>query len=206
MDAQNALRRTMETYSKVTRFCLICNYVSCIIGPITSRCAKFRFRPLDTELMEEKLLFISQEENVNIDSDNIQKLIELSNGDMRKAIMLLQSVYRLHGTSEVDEQSIIDMAGIVPGSKISNLLTSCRSRTLPQLRSAVLSIINDGYGAGQIIEQFFELILVDEFVTSQQKAMIMESIANAEKLLIQGADEYLQILCMCSDVMKILRQ
>jgi replication factor C subunit 2/4 len=27
-DAQGALRRIMETYARITRFCLVCNYVT----------------------------------------------------------------------------------------------------------------------------------------------------------------------------------
>ncbi|XP_006825895.1 replication factor C subunit 4-like [Saccoglossus kowalevskii] len=72
--AQAALRRTMEKETKTTRFCLICNYVSRIIGPLTSRCAKFRFKPLATSILLTRLKGICEQENVNC-SEEIHDII-----------------------------------------------------------------------------------------------------------------------------------
>ena len=95
-DAQSALRRTMETYSRVTRFCIICNYISRLIPPISSRCAKFRFKPVPHDAMIDKLQYIARSEGISMDDDTFVELIRLSEGDMRRAIGMLQSLHTLY--------------------------------------------------------------------------------------------------------------
>ena len=96
-DAQSALRRTMETYSKITRFCLICNYVTRIIDPLASRCSKFRFKMLDQGNATKRLEQIAENEHINLENGAVDKLIQCSEGDLRKAITFLQSAARLVG-------------------------------------------------------------------------------------------------------------
>lgn len=95
-DAQSALRRTMETYSKITRFCLICNYVTRIIDPLASRCSKFRFKPLDADNAKARLTEIAELEGVKYEPGVIETLIKVSDGDLRRAITYLQSAAKLH--------------------------------------------------------------------------------------------------------------
>ena len=100
-DAQSALRRTMETYSKITRFCLICNYVTRIIDPLASRCSKFRFKTLDQGNARKRLEQIASTENVRMENGAVDTLIKCSEGDLRKAITFLQSAARLVGAVKV---------------------------------------------------------------------------------------------------------
>jgi DNA polymerase III delta prime subunit len=96
-DAQSALRRTMETYSRMTRFCLVCNYVTRIIDPLASRCSKFRFKSLDQGNAVKRVGDIARLEKVELEDGVAEELVRVADGDLRKAITFLQSAARLVG-------------------------------------------------------------------------------------------------------------
>src|SRR5207249_4869819 len=74
-DAQAAMRRTMETYSKTSRFILSANYSSRLIEPIQSRTAVFRFRPLKPEAIREYVSRIAKAEKLKITDEGMDALV-----------------------------------------------------------------------------------------------------------------------------------
>lgn len=113
-DAQSALRRIIEAYSKVTRFCLVCNYVTRVIEPLASRCAKFRFRPLPVDSMKSRMREIAACEGIRLTEPTLEAILQASNGDMRKAVTFLQSAYQLSGgQATISPDVVIDISGRV---------------------------------------------------------------------------------------------
>ena len=181
-DAQSALRRTMETYSKITRFCLICNYVTRIIDPLASRCSKFRFKPLDSENARARLEEIAQLEDVQCEPGVIDALIKVSDGDLRRAITYLQSAAKLHNpfkfaatdpegdvdmdggaapaetiTEVVTVRSIEEIAGVIPDDVIERLLKACEPKPGRSVYTDVAKVVHDmvadGWNASQTVIQ-----------------------------------------------------
>jgi DNA polymerase III delta prime subunit len=114
-DAQFALRRIIEKYSDTTRFCLICNYENKIIQPIKSRCVDIRFYPIENDIIISRLKNICDSENIDYDIKGIKTIVSISNGDMRKAINILQSLSSIG--QKVTAENCNDSNGI-PSNKV----------------------------------------------------------------------------------------
>ncbi|XP_026481018.1 replication factor C subunit 4-like [Ctenocephalides felis] len=193
--AQSALRRTMEKETKTTRFCLICNYVSRIIPPLTSRCTKFRFKPLGEEKVIERLNFISAEENITISEGVLKTLAVTSGGDMRRAITCLQSCSRLRGKDqEIRESDMFEVTGLIPDRKIVELLEVCKTSNYSKLEDFVEELNLSGYSIAQFFEQFNEYLVNTDGLTNKQKAMIGKKLGECCYRLEDGGSESLQMM------------
>eukprot|EP00980_Cylindrotheca_fusiformis_P031248 scaffold26068_cov147-Cylindrotheca_fusiformis.AAC.1 len=120
-DAQAALRRIIEANSRITRFILICNYVTRVIEPLASRCAKFRFQSLPPASMKNRLHYIAKEEGCSVEDSHLDSILDFAEGDMRRAVTTLQSVHAL-GSNVIDDTAISELAGVPPASVVDTLL------------------------------------------------------------------------------------
>ncbi len=217
-DAQAALRRVIEAYSKVTRFILICNYVTRIIEPLASRCAKFRFQPLPVDSMKQRILYIAQQEECQFEEGQEEEVIEeiltLSQGDMRRAVTTLQSAHSLSGivTEEevkrdtIKKESIAEMAGLPPQTLIDSLIVTLQTKSFDEMKTQVTDIVLEGYAVEHVLSALMAKIIVMEDVTEEAKAKIAIQIAESDKNLIDGSDELLQLLMVCSRCLECLKQ
>jgi replication factor C subunit 2/4 len=198
-DAQAALRRIMEDYSHNTRFCLLCNYSSRIIDPLSSRCAKFRFKPLDPELVIKRLGWICEQEGVSINRQCLQKLVLVSGGDLRKAITFLQSLQRLR--TDIVEDDIDEISGTISNSLISKWMDETLSG---DFCSVTTTIIDQGHSVEQFFLQVVDVILQNEKMTDEQKGMTLMELGKIETKIVDCANPCLQILAFGAFIKKLV--
>ncbi len=193
-EAQSALRKIMEDNSSITRFCFVCNYINQIIPPIISRCAKFRFKPIEVNKMNKKLMYISNYENINITESAIRTINYVSNGDMRKAITLLQNLKYLE--KDVDTDDVCSMACIMPENVMNSLIETCMEfgDSAMKITNLTNELIMKGYPLSNILNQLVAKIAGNNILTDKMKSIICLHIANTEQRLINGADEFMQLL------------
>ncbi|MCG3225297.1 MAG: replication factor C small subunit [Candidatus Heimdallarchaeota archaeon] len=198
--AQHALRRTMERYVKTSRFALICNYSSKIIEPIQSRCAIFRFKPLDEKSMKEFLIHICDNENLVYDKEGIDTVLYISEGDLRKAINILQST-AASGKS-IERVTVLQTVGHADPERIKEMLQHALKGDFNKAREILQYLILE-YGLSgtdvtyQIYREIPSLSLPD-----LQKLSITEFLAEVDFRISEGASSNIQLSAFLAKLVK----
>ncbi|XP_058802287.1 replication factor C subunit 4 [Phymastichus coffea] len=201
--AQSALRRTMEKESHSTRFCLICNYVSRIIEPLTSRCTKFRFKPLGEEKIIERLQYICNQEDLKAEKSVLKTVVDASGGDLRRAITCLQSVTRLKGKGiEVTADDVVEVTGVVPIKWLDDLLKVCETKNYNEVEAYIDKFMLEGYSVSQVVDQLNDMVIYSLMLSDKQKAFIGEKLGECSYRLLEGGSEYVQFMSLCGGIMQ----
>ncbi|MBY9004674.1 MAG: replication factor C small subunit [Candidatus Lokiarchaeota archaeon] len=196
--AQQALRRTMEKYTKNCRMILICNYSNKIIPPIQSRCVVFRFSSLNQEDIKERVKYVASQENLSLTPDGLSSLVQVSHGDCRRAINYLQSCGTI--SKEIDQETVFRVAGEVPSNKTTNILKAALQGKL-QLSIKLLEEIVNEYGLSgiNIIKNIYRE-LYDLEISEDKKIELSKILAEFEYRLSQGATEEIQLKALLAKI------
>lgn len=190
-DAQAALRRTMENYTRTCRFILSCNYSSRIIDPIQSRCAIFRFRSLKPESVRKYLERIAKAEKIKITDDGLEALIYVAQGDLRRAVNSLQVAAAISST--VDSDALYKAASTARPEEVRKLIEISLEGDFLKARDTLDSLLIEyGLSGEDILKQIHRTVF-DLGIPDEYKVRLVDSIGETDFRLVEGSNERIQL-------------
>ena len=223
-EAQNALRVIIEQYSSVTRFCLICNYISKITSAIKSRFSIIYFKKLSKKCMLDRLNIVSEAENMKINEDVLDTIITVSNGDMRCAIMTLQNIKYLYefkqilsknmnqmnkkelnlishinqtnfDSNELTKQDVYNVSATIDMETATNIIEKClESDSIYHISKLAKEVVSTGYPIDVIMMQINIACCNYNKLDDKKKATIAKYSGKILNRIKEASNEYIQLL------------
>lgn len=190
-DAQQALRRTMEQFSKSCRFILNANYSSRIIEPIQSRCAVFRFMPLTEAQAVGLAEKVAAAEKVTLEKGASEAIARVAQGDARKVLNVLQASAALG--KAVGEDDVLKVSAQARPKEVQEMVQMAWRGRFSESRALLDQlIIQYGLSGEDILKQVYrEVVSLD--VPDSVKVHLVDRVGEYSFRLSEGADERIQL-------------
>jgi replication factor C small subunit len=191
-DAQHAFRRVMEQFSMTCRFILAANYSNRIIEPIQSRCAVFRFKPLSKVHVIQYLKRIAGNEGLEVDDQAYEVIYDFSEGDMRKAINLLQACASI--SKRIEEKTVYEVMGYVSRGEVRRILELALSGKFTDARDEVRRLLYvQGIMPNDLVSAIYrELFYID--LNEDDKLELLDLLGEVDYRISEGATPEVQLM------------
>ncbi len=204
VDAQQALRRTMEKYTGTVRFILNANYSSKLITPIQSRCSLYKFKPILKEDIIKYLTMILTKENVSYDQDALDAIYDVCEGDMRTAINYLQAASSIG--DKITKEIIYEVSNSAQPQDIFHMIDACLEGDFLKARGFMEKLLfEQGLSGEDVINQIYKKFIVypEDKITINLKVKIIDRIAEINFRLVEGANDRIQLEALLAQIILI---
>ncbi len=184
--AFNALLKTLEEPPAHVVFILATTELHKLPSTIISRCQRFDFRRITTQVLIDRLAYISDNENISYDKEALRVIAKMAQGGMRDAISLLELCA---GTqNKISLQSVTETLGSGGRENIENTVRAIAKGNY----DAIFSAINEVVGSSKDISVFWQ-----ELVSYYRDMLVMKTTSSADKYLDLTENESEQLKRSC---------
>jgi replication factor C small subunit len=192
LDAQQALRRTIERYSRTCKFILATERPSRVIVPIRSRCLPMHFTMLPVDVTLSVLKRIASDEGFTLSDELFLSVARYSGGNLRKALILLQIVAE-SSSSDANSLNLETLVERMNPTGISELVTLALQNDAPKARQVLDRLLLETGLSGREILTSIRAHVRTISLPEETLAKLLVAVGNADYACLQGLNERIQL-------------
>jgi len=195
---QQALRRTMELYSDACRFILITPSLSGWSPAIISRCSVLKFPLLTEDEIVAHIISIAKKESITLEPDAAWAIARESEGDLRRAINLLQ----IAATSNpaVTEDDVYTHSETTLNRTAREIVTLTIDGSYQDARKIMRNLIAiDGYDPQEVLLAI-ERDLVKRPFDHDTLNIVLDRVAEIDFRLIRGKNSFVHLAALLASL------
>ena len=177
--AFNALLKTLEEPPEHVIFILATTEVHKLPQTILSRCQKFEFHRIPPRAIADRLLFVAQQEDVELSDSAAMLIASVADGALRDGLSLLDRCIAI--SSDIDEEVVRNAAGLARKTYLYELAACVINKNTAKS----LEIIDRLYGESKDMAR-----LCDELIAHFRALMLIKSVRNPRDILVMSENEF----------------
>ncbi|MHA1216009.1 MAG: AAA family ATPase [Candidatus Thorarchaeota archaeon] len=195
---QQALRRTMEIYSDACRFILVTPTLAGWIPAILSRCIVVRFQPIPEADVKHRISEIASAEGVEIGEVALTAIARECNGNMRRAINVLQMAAAK--SEHVSEDDVYDVSETPLTKAVRELVTLAINGSFVKSRDKMRKLLAiEQYSPSEVLREIQHDILRRPFDDATRIALL-ERIAVIDNRMHEGKNAFIHLGALLASI------
>ena len=171
--AFNALLKTLEEPPEHVKFILATTEIHKLPATILSRCQRFDFHRITPENITERLNYVAENENIELDSDAATLIARIADGGMRDALSILDRCSGIE--NHVTTETVSNAAGLAGKDYLFDIVENINKNN----PSEVVTLIGKLHGDSCDMER-----LCSELINHFRSLMIIKTVRNPQSLIV----------------------